>query len=224
MNKLYLLGTDRKTYVVDSGALTPPVKGVDYWTPADQESIVQQVITALGTPVFGRVDADNNIILTGELADGTYTLKYEDAEGNVAEIGTINLVAEPEPAYTNLANPDDTNWVLGKRYNSSNVLTDAAGCVISNYIDVSGCTSHIAIKGIDMKGSNGRIYSYSAVADKPVGYVNTTTTSSVTTADYDSSVYIIPVSMIYDNTLWRFGGTLVGTSDDVVIVIDEDIV
>jgi hypothetical protein len=68
-----------------------PVKGTDYWTPADQESIVQQVITALGMPVFGRVDADNNIILTGELAEGTYTLKYEDAEGKLMDIGVITL-------------------------------------------------------------------------------------------------------------------------------------
>ena len=66
-----------------------PQRGTDYWTEADQQSIVQQVITVLGTPVFGRVDADKNIILTGELADGTYTLKYEDAEGNVTEIGTL---------------------------------------------------------------------------------------------------------------------------------------
>lgn len=67
-----------------------PVKGTDYWTPADQESIVQQVIAALGTPVFGRVDADNNIILSGELANGTYTFKYEDADGNLTEIGSLN--------------------------------------------------------------------------------------------------------------------------------------
>lgn len=76
----------------DTGATGPkPVKGVDYWTAADQESIVQDVITALGAPVFGRVDADNNIILTGELADGTYTIKYEDANGTVTEIGTIEV-------------------------------------------------------------------------------------------------------------------------------------
>lgn len=68
-----------------------PVRGVDYWTAADQESIVQQVITALGTPVFGTVDADNNIILTGALADGTYTLKYEDANGIQTEIGTLTM-------------------------------------------------------------------------------------------------------------------------------------
>lgn len=77
-----------------------PVKGVDFWTDADQESIVQDVIAALGTPVFGRVDAENNIILTGALADGTYTLKYEDAEGNVTEIGTLVHDADA-PTYVN---------------------------------------------------------------------------------------------------------------------------
>lgn len=54
-----------------------------------QEDIVQQVIMALGTPVFGRVDGDNNIILTGSLGDGTYTVKYEDADGKSTVIGTI---------------------------------------------------------------------------------------------------------------------------------------
>ncbi len=69
-----------------------PVKGVDYWTPEEQESIVQQVITALGTPVFGTVDADNNIILTGNLSKNTYTIKYEDAEGNVTYIGELAFI------------------------------------------------------------------------------------------------------------------------------------
>lgn len=77
-----------------------PQKGVDYYTDADQEEIVQQVITALGTPVFGRVDTENNIILTGKLADGTYTLKYEDADGNVTTIGTLEQSADA-PNYTN---------------------------------------------------------------------------------------------------------------------------
>lgn len=66
-----------------------PVKGVDYWTAADQESIVQQVIAALGTPVFGRVEDDNNIILTANgLPDGTYTYWLEDKDGKTTVIGT----------------------------------------------------------------------------------------------------------------------------------------
>lgn len=64
-----------------------PKKGTDYWTPADQESIVQQVITALGTPVYGRVDEDKNIYLNTErLASGTYKLWTEDKNGVVAKL------------------------------------------------------------------------------------------------------------------------------------------
>ena len=110
----------------DNLPIKAPVKGVDYWTQAGQESIVQQVITALGTPVFGRVDADNNVILSGELVSGTYTIKYEDADGNVTEIGTLNNT--PAPTYINvlpLAKGEDgnpyngTGYAVGKRINSS---------------------------------------------------------------------------------------------------------
>lgn len=83
-------GTSSANLKGDKG--NTPIKGVDYFTLADQEAIVQQVITALGTPVFGRVDEDNNIILTGVLAEGEYVLKYEDAEGNVTTIGTISTI------------------------------------------------------------------------------------------------------------------------------------
>ena len=61
----------------------------DIWTEAYQEAIIQGVVEALGTPVFGRVDAENNITLSGALPYGTYKVKYEDAEGNVTEIGSI---------------------------------------------------------------------------------------------------------------------------------------
>lgn len=72
-----------------------PQKGVDYWTPADQESIVQQVIAALGTPVFGTVDENKHIKLSGHLADGTYTLSFEDTDGFTAEL--CEMVKAPEP-------------------------------------------------------------------------------------------------------------------------------
>ena len=96
----------------ESGEFTP-VRGVDYWTENDQESIIQQVIIALGTPVFGRVDTNNNIVLSGDLVEGVYTLKYEDADGNVTEIGTLNHTSIPEVTYTNLFNPSTA--VLNQR-------------------------------------------------------------------------------------------------------------
>lgn len=83
-----------------------PVRGTDYWTEADQNALIQQVIDSLGgTPVFGTVDVNNVITLTGALAEGIYNLRYEDMDGNVTEIGTLNHTNVPEPTYTNLFNP-----------------------------------------------------------------------------------------------------------------------
>ena len=47
--------------------------------------------------VTGVLDESNNILLTGYLADGTYTLKYENADGTYSEIGTLEVGAMPEP-------------------------------------------------------------------------------------------------------------------------------
>lgn len=63
--------------------------GEDYvLTDADKEEIVAEMLTALGTPMAGTVDEDNNIILGGELPDGTYTLKYYN-QGEYIEIGKL---------------------------------------------------------------------------------------------------------------------------------------
>jgi hypothetical protein len=145
--------------------------GVDYFTAADQEAIVQQVITALGTPVFGRVDGNNNIILTGELADGTYTIKYEDADGNVTEIGTLNNI--PAPTYTNvlpLAKGEDgspyngTGYAVGKRIDSSwnettvSVTTATNPVFLTGRIPIpAGATVRFKNCYIDTNGVNGSV-------------------------------------------------------------------
>lgn len=96
--------SDGKTLRVYNGkAGTPgksPVRGTDYWTPADQEAMVQDVLAALRTPVFGTVDANKVITLTGALADGTYTFQYEDEDGATHPLGSYTK--EPEPTYTNI--------------------------------------------------------------------------------------------------------------------------
>ena len=92
-----------------------PIRGTDYWTPSDQEEIVQQVITALGTPVFGTVDENNVITLTGALENGAYTLLYEDADGNVLEIGMLSLTDD---------GPIDIPWVEGYTAGGSSGTTN----------------------------------------------------------------------------------------------------
>lgn len=58
--------------------------------------------------VIGTLDESNNILLSGNLADGTYTLKYENADGTYTDIGTLQVgeIIPDEPSYTNLAVPD----------------------------------------------------------------------------------------------------------------------
>lgn len=131
-----------------------PVKGVDYWTEADKEEIIQQVITALGTPVFGRVDAENNIILTGELVDGTYMLKYEDADGAKTVIGTI--VVGAATIINQIPKSIDKNGdIYGEDYNSDGVKdgykvnTRVSANKEQNYDGVT-TTGYIPVKANDV--------------------------------------------------------------------------
>ena len=214
---------------IDDAAGYIPVKGVDYWDEADQESIVQQVITALGTPVFGRVDVDNNIVLSGTLKKATYTVLYENADGSMIEIGMIGF------AYENLADQTSADWLSGKRINSSGELKDAPGWDMTNFIQISADTKKIHIKGLDILneygGTNyGRVYSYNA-AKTYVDYKQPSTLPSYFyVADYDDTVIVFDVeaaratssmNSVTGAAYLRFGGIV--TADKVIITIDENI-
>lgn len=62
-----------------------------------KEEIVREVLESIGTPIFGIVDSDNEVVLTGQLADGTYSIKYEMENGNTVNIG--NLVLDTKTYY-----------------------------------------------------------------------------------------------------------------------------
>jgi hypothetical protein len=82
----------------DTGATGP--QGPAYsLTPADRAAIVADVIESLGgNPIFGVVDENNNIVVSGNLADGTYSVKYEMEDGSKINIG--NLVIDTNVYYT----------------------------------------------------------------------------------------------------------------------------
>ena len=139
-----------------------PQKGIDYWTTADQEQIVQDVIAALGTPVFGTVDANNNITLTGELAEGTYIVKYESADGKTENVGTIIVGKTIENKLKLAVNADGTEFVgpngedgykPGYRLNSSGTETAQAGMNVTGYIPVKW-GDDIHLSGISMLPNN----------------------------------------------------------------------
>ena len=136
-----------------------PVLGTDYWTQADREAMMAEIIDLLGgTPIFGTVDAQNNIILSGALGEGNYTVKYEDADGKVAEIGTIIVGKTIENKLKSAVNADKTDFVgpngedgykAGYRLNSSGTETAQSGMYVTGYIPVAW-GDEVYLSGISM--------------------------------------------------------------------------
>jgi len=70
--------------------------------------------------VYGNIDSENNIILNGNLADGTYTIKYEMADGSTIDIGELMLDTPVEPN-----EPEEIiNWIP--------ISTDSSGAIYNN--------------------------------------------------------------------------------------------
>ena len=85
--------------------------------------------------VIGTLDENNNVILSGELADGTYTLKYENADGTYTEIGTLQvgelsvvsiLAIKTKTSYTegDTLNTDDITVTATYSDGSTKTITD----------------------------------------------------------------------------------------------------
>ena len=133
------------------------LKGDPYTlTEDDKAQIVAQVIETLGgEPIFGYVDEENNIIVQGNLADGTYTVKYEMADGSTVSIG--NLVLDTNVYYSvtkNLTNctldNSATQVVEGSSYsatitaNSGYELSSVSVTMGGSAVNVSGGVINIA--------------------------------------------------------------------------------
>ena len=70
---------------------------------AYKNAIADLVVAHLvGYPVVGVVDEDNNIILHSSLGVGTYTLKYEGANGEYSDIVELAIKEEDLEEYTNV--------------------------------------------------------------------------------------------------------------------------
>lgn len=165
------LTDDQKTQARDNiGAISEvdvPVKGVDYWTEADQESIVQQVIAALGTPVFGTVDENNNIILTGNLPEDTYYVKYEAADGNLIDIGTMVPVVVVETEDVVLY------WLTGVGINAeAGGINAAAHCALTDFVVIESEAEYMLVQDGSLRPSNKK-YVYARCYDANGTYLGT---------------------------------------------------
>lgn len=211
-----------------------PVKGTDYWTQADRESIVSEVIDLLGgAPISGIVQADKTIVLSGVLGDGTYTFKYEDEDGTITEIGTLNHTYVPEPTYTNVipaavaydGKPlNGVGYIDGYRLTSqqtvaSNLsyLSSLSGYFATGFIPYTNAQAKdcvpFYIKGVNLDSldDNMRIYmfeSYTSAEYSEACKLTATGLNGVTITKLADSYYkITPKMNFYGNGEWATRNT-----------------
>lgn len=201
-----------------------------------QEEIVQQVVAALGTPVFGTVDEENNIILSGNLVSGTYTVKYEDAEGVQTNIGTLTASGnDPTPSYTNViplsvdvnGQPymDGKGYRNGYRYSSSSG-GDKSGSAysVTGYIQVAK-NDVLYFKNVGMNknttdNNSCQMYYFETLKATADGQNSAANLTAYNAAQWDSEGQITQITADAAGYM-RFNTGYLG--DDSIITINEPI-
>lgn len=155
-----------------------PVKGIDYFTPAEKAEFINSIKSSLslgiasdgliylfvdGVPVgtgipqgqsgdvFGYVDENNTIVLNGNLADGTYSVKYEMDNGNIVNVGNMVLDSTVYHSVTsNLTNCTNSNSTKTIAEGSSYTATITAN---SGY-ELKSLTVTMGGQAVSVSGGN----------------------------------------------------------------------
>lgn len=171
--------------------------GSDYvLTEADKAEIAAMVIESLGgNPVFGYVDENNNIIVSGNLADGSYNVKYEMENGSTVDIG--DLVLDTRTYYTvknNLtnctSNNNATKAVEGGSYSAT--ITAKSGYELKSVTVTMG--------GSPMSVSGGVINIASVTGDIVITAVATEVQTNDTDNILTNGAYTIEMNKRWSNS------------------------
>ena len=157
-------------------------------TEADKSDIARMVIESLGgNPVFGYVDENNNIIVSGKLADGTYSVKYEMEDGTTIDIGNLefdsNVYYSVTNNLTNCTNSNSTTQAIAGNSYTATISAKSGYELSSISVTMGGADiTSTAVNGgnINIANVTGDIV-ITAVAEKAVvNYTNLFTPSEAT--------------------------------------------
>lgn len=110
--------------------------------------------------VFGYVDENNTIVLNGNLADGTYSVKYEMEDGSTIDIGDLSLGEEPVEIVNQIPLSTDTDgsiyndvgYMTNMRINSSGNAVSYDGVSVTGFIPVKNGDT-VYLKGVMVEAS-----------------------------------------------------------------------
>ena len=185
--------TDGKTLTVKNGkdgaqGATGPQGPAYTLTEDDKALIVAQVIESLGgNPIYGYVDENNNIVVQGTLADGTYTVKYEMDDGSTVDIGDLVLDSNVYYSVTkNLTNctisNSATQVVAGGSY-SATVTANSGYTLDSVSVTMGGSAVSVTDGVVSIASVTGDIV-ITAVASEAVVEPSYTNLADPTSSDW----------------------------------------
>lgn len=196
-------------------------------TDAQKTELVAMVVDSLaGKVIGGYVDSANNIVING-LPDGSYTVKYEQDDGSLVDIGELQ-VGDVGPAYTNLAEPRPENttdfdiWCSDARMGSSGAPATNAGYTCTNYFALSN-GDVIRIKGFKIERVGLFNASKTALASGVSGLAALQTNNYIK-ADYSQTDDFTTFTANSDSIVYaRLSGWVNTTADAVIITKNEEI-
>ena len=217
-----------------------PQKGIDYFTPEEQEQCRQWIAAELAKRGQLRPEFANSVEDCRE-ENKLYVLPDGYLYGYL-------LTEHVEGGYTNRIDTKDANFKIGTRFNASNgeVSTGYPNAFVSNHIPVVCNSSHhdmIRIRGVkDAEGTDGtrprfRIMCYDAQGNLVVGlYMSNEATANnyildKTTVEDGVYLYELGVSRNgnhdFDNkgiSTIRIAGVATDGMENVTVTVDEELI
>lgn len=203
-------------------------------TDEDKAAIALQVLDMIeDSTAQVVVDDSKNITLSGDLADGDYTLKYLNSDGSTTTIATLTIsggtgegsggtgggTEEPEEPDDPVVTPTGNLFVastctLNKRINSSGEERDQNYTFLTDYIDIGDCLAQGGTNQIHFRD----FWVYQMTADD----VNSTGNNNLASSAYRTLTYYdASGNFVGQDTDFQAKAAVTDSNGDYVITLNS---